>query len=58
MYVAGEPANGHDFLLNAVRDRRQREALIVPLRPSPTGNSRLAGRFDIVLGPVNIQRER
>jgi protocatechuate 3,4-dioxygenase beta subunit len=58
MYVAGEPANGHDFLLNAVRDRRQREALIVPLRPSPTENSRLAGRFDIVLGPVNIQGER
>ena len=51
MYVAGEPANRSDFLLNAIQDRRQREALIVPLHPSSTGNSRLAGRFDIVLGP-------
>jgi len=58
MYVAGEPANGGDVLLNAVVDRRQREALVVPLRPSATGNSRLAGRFDIVLGPASLQGGR
>ena len=54
MYVAGEPGNGTDFLLNAIPDPRQREALIVPLHPSTMGNSALAGRFDIVLGPGNI----
>ena len=53
MYVAGEPENASDFLLDAIRDPRQREALIVPLRPSSTGHSRLTGRFDIVLGPGN-----
>lgn len=51
MYVAGEPRNDSDFLLNAIRDPRARAALIVPLAPAPgLEPGALAGRFDIVLG--------
>jgi protocatechuate 3,4-dioxygenase, beta subunit len=51
MYVAGEPLNARDGLLSAVRDRRARESLIVPLAPAPSLEpGALAGRFDIVVG--------
>ena len=55
MYVAGEPGNARDGILNAVRDPAQRAALIVPLVPAPDLDpgleaGALAGRFDIVLG--------
>ncbi|KAA2242135.1 protocatechuate 3,4-dioxygenase [Salinarimonas soli] len=46
MYVAGEPLNARDGLLQGVRDRAARESLIVPLSPSPEG---LEATFDIVL---------
>jgi protocatechuate 3,4-dioxygenase beta subunit len=50
MYVAGEPLNDHDFLLNRVRDAGARARLIVQLEPAPDIEPRaLAGRFDIVL---------
>ena len=50
MYVAGEPGNESDGILNRVRDPAQRAALIVPLTPSDLEDGALAGRFDIVLG--------
>lgn len=51
MYVAGEPGNASDFILNAVRDPERRARLIVPLRPAPElETGALAGRFDLVLG--------
>lgn len=51
MYVAGEPGNGRDRILNAVRDPRARASLIVPLAPAPEIEAgALAARFDIVLG--------
>ncbi len=50
MYVAGEPLNAHDGLLNRVRDPAARARLIVPLEPAPEVEpGALAGRFDIVL---------
>ena len=50
-YVAGEPLNGRDGLFNALRDPRQREAVLLHLEPAErieTG-ALLASR-DIVLG--------
>lgn len=51
MYVAGEPDNSRDGLLNRVRDPAERARLIVPLAPAPEVEAgALAGSFDIVLG--------
>lgn len=51
MYVAGEPGNATDFVLNAVSDPERRARLIVPLRPAPDVEPGvLAGVFDVVLG--------
>lgn len=49
MYVAGEPGNERDGLLNGVRDPRARASLIVELRPLPDAGDELAGIFDLVL---------
>ncbi len=50
MYVAGEPWNRRDGLLNRVRDPKARARLIVALAPAPELEAgALAGRFDIVL---------
>ncbi len=50
MYIAGEPGNATDFLLNRVRDPDRRARLIVPLRPAKDIEpGALSGRFDIVL---------
>jgi len=50
-YVKGAPGNERDFVLNAIRDPKARESVIVDFRPME--NSRigeLSARFDIVLG--------
>lgn len=57
MYVAGAPENASDFVLGQVRDPRARDALIVPLVPSPVADSTLTGRFDIVLGHTPVTEE-
>jgi len=50
MYVADEPLNQRDALLNSVRDPAARAALIVPLSPAPqVEKGALGGTFDIVL---------
>lgn len=49
-YVAGEPLNERDFLLNSIRDPKARQSVIVPFVPLPDSPSQLAARFDIVLG--------
>ena len=50
MYIAGEPLNARDGLLNAVRDEAARQRLIVPLRAAPeVEDGALIGRFDIIL---------
>ena len=50
MYVAGEPQNGRDGILNAISDRRQRDSVIVSLQLGDGIEARaLAGSFDIVL---------
>jgi protocatechuate 3,4-dioxygenase, beta subunit len=50
MYVAGEPGNERDFLLNAVRDPERRARLVVDLRPAEAVEAdALAGTFDIVV---------
>jgi protocatechuate 3,4-dioxygenase beta subunit len=48
MYVAGEPGNARDFLLNGIRDERARRSVIVELGRARRGEA-LGGRFDIVL---------
>lgn len=50
MYVAGEPRNETDFLLNRITDPARRAALIVRLAPvDGLEAGALAGTFDIVL---------
>ncbi len=49
IYVAGEPLNERDFLLNSVRDPEARARLIMALEPSAGEPGALQGRFDIVL---------
>ncbi len=49
MYVAGEPLNARDGLLQSVRDRAARESLIVPLKAGLGEPGSLEGTFDIVL---------
>jgi len=51
MYVFGEAQNERDGVLNSIRDRRRREALIVRLAPAEVLEpGALAGVFDIVVG--------
>ncbi len=50
MYVAGEPLNARDGILNAIRDPRQRDSVIVKLEAAQgIEDQALAGTFDIVL---------
>lgn len=51
MYVFGEPLNQRDFVLNRIRDPRQRDSVIVKLQPADRLEAgALAGSFDIVVG--------
>jgi len=51
MYVAGEPLNSRDGILNAIRDARQRDSVIVKLEAGDRIEDKaLIGAFDIVLG--------
>lgn len=50
MYVAGEPGNARDGVLNAIRDPEARARVIVALEPAAGLEAgALRGRFDIVL---------
>jgi len=49
LYVAGEPQNDRDGLLQSVRDPAARARLIVPFQRLPDGSA-LAAKFDVVLG--------
>lgn len=50
-YVAGEPRNDRDGVLNGIRDARARNSVIVPFAPLKDSRAgELAARFDIVLG--------
>lgn len=51
LYVAGEPGNAGDFLLNSIRDERLRERLIVRFDPADRIEpGALLANFDIVIG--------
>jgi protocatechuate 3,4-dioxygenase beta subunit len=51
MYLHGEPRNARDFVLNNIRDPRQRDSVLVRLDPADRLEpGALAGSFDIVLG--------
>jgi protocatechuate 3,4-dioxygenase beta subunit len=51
MYIAGEPRNERDIVLNAITDPAQRARLIVPLSSaSQYEPGALTGRFNIVVG--------
>ncbi|HSF49061.1 MAG TPA: protocatechuate 3,4-dioxygenase [Burkholderiales bacterium] len=52
MYLAGAPENRSDQLLNSIRNREAREALIVDLKRA--SGDELIGRFDIVLGTEGV----
>lgn len=56
MYLDGAPENAKDFLLNAVRDRKARDSLVVKLETSPNPGSSAAGKFDIVLEQTTLSR--
>lgn len=50
LYVAGEPLNARDGLLNRITDPRARDAVIVPFLPAERiEQGALLARFDIVL---------
>lgn len=50
-YVAGEPLNARDGVLNSIRNAKARESLVVPFVPvGSAGGDALRARFDIVLG--------
>ncbi len=50
MYVEGEPLNARDGILNGIRDPRQRDSVIVKLRPGDRLEDKaLVGTFDVVL---------
>ena len=56
MYVAGEPLNQRDGLLNRITDPLARKSVIVPLAPAPDVEPEgLVGSFDIVLGSDLMQ---
>lgn len=51
LYVAGEPRNARDFVLNRIRDEASRRSVIADFRPAEEIESgALAATFDIVLG--------
>lgn len=50
MYVADEPGNDRDYLLNAVRPAEDRALLMVALEASGEAANRWRGVFDVVLG--------
>jgi protocatechuate 3,4-dioxygenase, beta subunit len=51
MYVFGEVQNQRDGVLSSIRDRRQRDSVIVRLMPADgIEPGALAGEFDIVMG--------
>ena len=51
LYVAGEPGNARDGLLNSVRDERQRERLIARFEPADRIEpGAFLANFEIVLG--------
>jgi protocatechuate 3,4-dioxygenase beta subunit len=51
MYVAGEPLNERDFVLNSIADPEARAQVIVPLKPATDLEpDSLLGTFDIRLG--------
>ena len=50
MYVAGEPLNARDGLLNAIRDAQARRSVIIPLITADNlETGAVQGTFDIVL---------
>lgn len=50
MYLADEPGNARDFLLNAIADPRERARLIVAFAPAERLEpGAIAGEFDLVL---------
>ncbi len=50
LYIAGEPRNERDGLLNAVRDSAERQSLIMDLKPAPELEpNALLGRPQLVL---------
>lgn len=51
MYVAGDPGNARDGLLNSIRDPQQRASVLVPFeRDSALEPEGFVARFDVVLG--------
>jgi protocatechuate 3,4-dioxygenase beta subunit len=51
LYIKGEPLNAKDGILNAIKDQKVRDALIVDFAPLPGSKSgELVARFDIVVG--------
>jgi protocatechuate 3,4-dioxygenase beta subunit len=50
-YIKGEPKNETDGLLNRVKDKKQRDSLIVDFAPIKESKANeLAARFDLVMG--------
>jgi protocatechuate 3,4-dioxygenase beta subunit len=51
MYVKGEPLNKKDGILNAIRDPKVRDSIIIDFTPlKGSKNGELVARFDIVVG--------
>ena len=49
LYVAGEPANRHDFVLGRIKLPEVRASIVVPFLPDSEDSPGLIARFDIVM---------
>ncbi len=50
-YIAGEPQNERDGVLNGIKNPKAKKSVIIPFLPMKNANAgELAARFDIVLG--------
>ncbi|MEO6035097.1 MAG: protocatechuate 3,4-dioxygenase [Verrucomicrobiota bacterium] len=50
-YVAGEPQNERDGVLNGIEDEQAKKSVIIPFSPMKNSHANeLAARFDIILG--------
>jgi protocatechuate 3,4-dioxygenase beta subunit len=56
LFVAGEPQNDRDGLLNGIRDAAQRLSVIREFQPLTAGSKELVGVWDIVLGATPDER--
>ena len=58
MHIKGHEANGRDFILNGIKDRRALESVLVDFKPIEGSKiGELSANFDIVMGYTAVESE-